>query len=213
MGQLYKPAWNHRVARVVTRTLVQVACPPPWMVAGFAGQFRERNAGGRMGRWATDRTPPLAHFVGAPDKIANMKLLGFWHSDADALAAWVDEAAAELRRSWGGEEDAAAAADPFEPVTAQRLQREGERVRAAVRPLQAFQDECAPSFTMFAAHTELYTARVESSYTYVCTPSCVPSDSVSIGEQPKRAGKQTAPHAAQGRGRQAHRIQGPQAAT
>jgi hypothetical protein len=114
------------------------------MVAGFAGSFQESDYGGKMGRWDTGKTPPLAHFVGGPDKIQNMKYLGFWNYQADALAVWTEVAAAKLRSTWNGAEDTAAAANPFEAKTAAALRKEGEAIRAAVRPLEYFSHRCGP---------------------------------------------------------------------
>jgi hypothetical protein len=121
---------------------VQAACPPTWMVSGFAGQLNEKH-NGRFGRWATGRAPPLAHFVGAPDKAQNMKYGGFWRHDADTLAEWAAAAAERLRGAWGDGEDEAAARDPFEAGVAARLSREGESVRAQVGGLDKFQRKCA----------------------------------------------------------------------
>jgi hypothetical protein len=115
------------------------------MVAGFAGSFQESEYGGSMGGWDTRKTPPLAHFVGAPDKIQNMKYLGFWNYQADALAAWTEAAAAKLRSTWGPGTDAAAAIDPFESKTAAALKKEGEAVRAAVGPLEGFAHRWGPT--------------------------------------------------------------------
>jgi hypothetical protein len=108
------------------------------MVAGFAGSFQESKYGGKMGGWDFGKMPPLAHFVGAPDKIQNMKYLGVWNYQADALAAWTEAATAKLRSKWEGRRDVAAASDPFESQTAVRLQHEGEAVRSAVGPLDNF---------------------------------------------------------------------------
>ena len=127
--------------------LLQAACPPTWLVAGFAGCVNEPRHGGKMGGWGAQRTPPLAHFVGAPDKAQNMKYVGLWNHDADALAEWTIAAVGELGRAWKREEDEAAARDPFEVGVAARLREGGDRVRAAVGGLDTFRDRCACSYS------------------------------------------------------------------
>lgn len=51
------------------------------MVAGFAGCFKSEEYGGTLGRWPTE-TPPLAHYVGALDKLQLMKYDGMWNYEA-----------------------------------------------------------------------------------------------------------------------------------
>jgi hypothetical protein len=126
---------------------MQVACPPTWVVAGFAGCYNEPLHGGRMGGWDAGKSPPLAHFVGAPDKPQNMKYVGFWNHDADSLAEWTNAAMAVMKRDWGGQEDGAAAQDPFEADVASRLLQEGARIRAELGSLAAVSQRCAPVAT------------------------------------------------------------------
>ena len=120
---------------------LQAACPPTWLFGGYAGVVNDTVHGGLLGGWDA-AAPALAHFVGAPDKAQSMKDAGFWHYDADALAAWTQDAVAVLQERWGGEEDAAAARDPFEAGAAARLAAEGAAVRAALPELQAYRARC-----------------------------------------------------------------------
>jgi hypothetical protein len=97
-----------------------------------------------MGRWPAN-PPALSHFVGAPDKIQNMKYTGLWNTDSEVLAAWTDAAAELLRQQWQGEEDRAAATDPMDQLTKLRLLQEGESVRAAVGSLEHVRQRCSSS--------------------------------------------------------------------
>ena len=141
---------------------LQVACPPTWMVAGFAGQVNAGRHGGYMGSWDTSKTPPLAHFVGAPDKAQNMKYGGFWNYDSDVLAAWTSAAHSTLQAQWKGSEggeDGEAAHDPFAPEVATRLQQEGEKLRTQLGSLEQFRSQCAS--IALACHVR---ARVSSEF-------------------------------------------------
>ena len=85
-----------------------------------------------MGRWDTDKTPPLAHFVGAPDKVQNMKYVGFWNYDADALYEWVLSAMSIL----GPDEDDKASKLPmFSSEVIKRLEVEGVAMRSKLPTL------------------------------------------------------------------------------
>jgi hypothetical protein len=63
------------------------------MVAGFAGCYNWEKDSGTMGRWS-EQSPPLAHYVGAPDKLQLMKFDGMWNYDAGALTRLVFNCAA-----------------------------------------------------------------------------------------------------------------------
>jgi hypothetical protein len=125
---------------------MQAACPPTWLVAGFLGRYNDDDENsldaGNLGRWGTSKTPPLTHFVGAPDKILNMKAAGFWNYDADALTAWTRVAYGALSKRWGESGDVAAAEDPFAEETRARLAEEGQELRAAMPQLADFRREC-----------------------------------------------------------------------
>ena len=120
---------------------VQAACPPTWLIGGFAGVMDE-SVNGILGEWDMKAAPVVAHFVGAPIKAQSMKHAGMWNYDGDALAAWTRDAVAEIDAVWKGKEDAQAAQDPFEPATAARLLQEGQRVRAKLPKLDAYRDRC-----------------------------------------------------------------------
>ena len=50
---------------------------------GVGGCYHWEGDGGTRGRWP-EAAPPLAHFVGAPDKLQLMKYTGMWNYDAGA---------------------------------------------------------------------------------------------------------------------------------
>lgn len=91
--------------------------------------------GGTMGHWETDRTPALAHFVGAPDKMQNMKYVGFWNHDADVLAEWTALATEQLRPN----EAAHASKHPLEAVARHAAEAEGDALQASMPTFKALQ--------------------------------------------------------------------------
>jgi hypothetical protein len=65
-----------------------VAMPPPWIISPYDGGYGYERWGGVNGYWNAV-TPPIAHFVGSPDKERSIQAQGWWHHDADAASALV----------------------------------------------------------------------------------------------------------------------------